>query len=68
MEKCTELKEFVQQSEGLDAVIDFSSYHPQFMEDALKLLSDKARFYIYISTDSVYDVSVFFHWPSPLSS
>ncbi|KAK3747108.1 hypothetical protein RRG08_046495 [Elysia crispata] len=56
IEKCSELKDFLSHSEGLDAVIDFSAYHPQFIEDALILLKGKVGFYIYISTDSVYEV------------
>lgn len=56
LEKCAKLKEFIANSEGLDAIIDFSAYHPQNIDDALKLVSGKAGFYVYISTDSVYEV------------
>ncbi|GFR73087.1 Udp-glucose 4-epimerase [Elysia marginata] len=56
IEKCLKLEEFLNNSEGLDAVIDFSAYHPQYMEDALSLLTGKVGLYIYISTDSVYEV------------
>ncbi|GFO26470.1 trifunctional udp-glucose 4,6-dehydratase/udp-4-keto-6-deoxy-d-glucose 3,5-epimerase/udp-4-keto-l-rhamnose-reductase rhm3, partial [Plakobranchus ocellatus] len=55
IDRCSELTEFVQNSDGFDAVIDFSAYHPQYMEDALDLLKGKVGLYIYISTDSVYE-------------
>ncbi|RUS88259.1 hypothetical protein EGW08_003961 [Elysia chlorotica] len=56
IEKCSKLKEFISSSEGLDVVIDFSGYHPDFVENSLSLLKGKVGFYIYISTDSVYEV------------
>ena len=43
-------------SDKFDAVIDFSAYGPQEIKDATGLLKNKARFYVFISTDSVYDV------------
>jgi nucleoside-diphosphate-sugar epimerase len=39
------------------AVLDFSGFEPQWIENAVQVLEDKVRVYIYISTDSVYEVS-----------
>ncbi|KAK7498730.1 hypothetical protein BaRGS_00010107 [Batillaria attramentaria] len=54
-EKCTELVDIVGNS-SFDAVIDFSAYIPFSAKQALKLVKNKAKLYIYISTDSVYEV------------
>ncbi|CAF3420315.1 unnamed protein product [Rotaria socialis] len=43
-------------NEHFDAVIDFSAYDTDVVKDALKVLEDKIKLYIYISTDSVYEV------------
>lgn len=42
--------------EHFDAVIDFSAYDSDVVKDALKVLDDRIKLYIYISTDSVYEV------------
>ncbi|CAF1485237.1 unnamed protein product [Adineta ricciae] len=42
--------------EQFDAVIDFSAYDTDVVKDALKVLEDRFKLYIYISTDSVYEV------------
>ncbi|UJR33385.1 hypothetical protein I4U23_020833 [Adineta vaga] len=39
-----------------DAVVDFSAYDSDVVKDALKILDDQIKLYIYISTDSVYEV------------
>ncbi|OWF35330.1 uncharacterized protein LOC110443058 [Mizuhopecten yessoensis] len=39
-----------------DVVIDFSAYHFEAVEDVLELLKGKIGRYIYISSDSVYEV------------
>lgn len=39
-----------------DAVIDFSGYRPSQIKDFMKKMRSKIRRYIYISTDSVYEV------------
>ncbi len=42
--------------EHFDAVIDFSAYDNDVVKDALNVLEDQIKLYIYISTDSVYEV------------
>ncbi|CAF2325997.1 unnamed protein product [Rotaria sp. Silwood2] len=42
--------------EHFDAVIDFSAYDSDVVKDALKVLESRIKIYIYISTDSVYEV------------
>ncbi|CAG5124261.1 unnamed protein product [Candidula unifasciata] len=54
--KCTELFNYVSATNKIDAVIDFSAYHPQSVIETLDLLDGKVKLYIYISTDSVYEV------------
>jgi len=39
-----------------EAIIDFSCYHPLDMEDILIALKGRFKYYIYISSDSVYEV------------
>lgn len=39
-----------------DAVIDFSSYTPMHMETMIDILRGRTSLYVYISTDSVYEV------------
>jgi hypothetical protein len=46
--------------EHFDAVIDFSAYDSDVVKDALKVLENQIKLYIYISTDSVYEVKDFF--------
>ena len=43
-------------TERFDAVIDFSAYDSDVVKDALQVLQDQIRLYIYISSDSVYEV------------
>ncbi|CAF0811713.1 unnamed protein product [Adineta steineri] len=43
-------------NEHFDAVIDFSAYDSDVVKDALKALEGRIKLYIYISTDSVYEV------------
>ena len=49
--------------EHFDAVIDFSAYDSDVMKDTLKVLEDQIKLYIYISTDSVYEVGDVFFSP-----
>lgn len=44
-----------------DAVIDFSAYSSDVVQDALEALQGQIQLYIYISTDSVYEVSSLKH-------
>ena len=39
-----------------DIVIDFSAYNSDVITDALEVLQDRIKIYVYISTDSVYEV------------
>lgn len=39
-----------------DAVIDFSSYNPRQIEQAINVLQGRIGLYVFISTDSVYEV------------
>ncbi|XP_013410026.1 uncharacterized protein LOC106173432 [Lingula anatina] len=58
---CTGFGGFVKSVQQFEAVIDFSAYVPYAVDQALKILQDKVKLYIYISTDSVYDVCPKFH-------
>jgi len=57
LDYCEELLELVQETEKFDYVLDFSGFMPLWVEDSVSLLEKKADVYIYISTDSLYDVS-----------
>ncbi len=50
-------------NEHFDAVIDFSAYDSDVVKDTLKVLEDQIKLYIYISTDSVYEVGKAFFSP-----
>lgn len=54
---CPELVKEIQSTEEYHAVLDFSAYRPKWVQDALDLLQNKARVYVYVSTDSVYEVT-----------
>ncbi len=55
-ENCPELTAYMEQDLTLDAVVDFSAYRAKHIEDVVPILSGKAKLYVQISTDSVYDV------------
>ena len=57
LKNCTELMEVINETEMFDAVLDFSGYEAKWIHDAVSVLKDKVRVYVYISTDSVYEVS-----------
>ncbi len=57
LSNCPELMAEVQSTEEYYAVLDFSAYRPQWVQDAVDLLHGKARVYVYVSTDSVYEVT-----------
>ncbi|XP_013410025.1 uncharacterized protein LOC106173431 [Lingula anatina] len=57
LEDCPRFMEYLSQVKSLDAVIDFSACRPRQIENAVSLLKGKAKLYIYISSDSVYEVS-----------
>ena len=57
LSNCPELMDEIQSTEEYYAVLDFSAYRPKWVQDAVDLLQSKARVYIYVSTDSVYEVT-----------
>lgn len=61
LQKCSALQMYLWDVDApsyFDAVIDFSAYHVFEISEALQLLHGKAMKYIYISSDSVYEVCV----------
>lgn len=56
--QCSDLMEIIEETDKFDLVLDFSGYEPKWIHDACVVLKGKAGVYIYISTDSVYEVSV----------
>jgi nucleoside-diphosphate-sugar epimerase len=58
--ECTELAELLDGSAArfFDLVVDCSGYHGDWVEEAARLLRGHAGLYVYISTDSVYEVCV----------
>ncbi|XP_060077209.1 uncharacterized protein LOC132556783 [Ylistrum balloti] len=52
---CEDLRRF-KDAVYFDVVIDFSAYHSEAVEDVLDLLKSRIGRYIYISSDSVYEV------------
>lgn len=59
LQKCSALQMFiwdVNSPSYFDAVIDFSAYHVFEISEVLQLFKGKIMKYIYISTDSVYEV------------
>jgi len=53
---CSELLEHIKNTDEYYAVLDFSGFLPSWVEDSIKILKNKVRVYIYISSDSVYEV------------
>lgn len=53
---CKELMEVVNATEKFDVVLDFSGYEAKWIHDAIATLEDKVGVYVYVSTDSVYEV------------
>jgi hypothetical protein len=56
LEYCTELLAYIKETEVIDVVLDFSAYSPTALEATLEVLQEKAKLYIYISSDSIYEV------------
>jgi nucleoside-diphosphate-sugar epimerase len=56
LKSCDEFMNFIQHN-SFDYVVDFSAYEPYVIKDALQILKNKIGLYIYISSDSVYEVS-----------
>lgn len=58
LRSCTELQKHLETAGEYDAIIDFSGYGPQEVDDAVSFFRGKFKLYIFMSTDSVYEVSV----------
>ncbi|KAL4230520.1 hypothetical protein ACF0H5_010902 [Mactra antiquata] len=59
LQKCSDLQHYLWSLDTptlFEALIDFSAYHSFEVNEALSLLRGKIRKYIYISSDSVYEV------------
>ena len=56
LHQCEELMGVIRETEMFDIVLDFSGYEPKWIHDNCQTLKGKVGVYIYISTDSVYDV------------
>lgn len=56
--QCEELMGIIRETERFDLVLDFSGYEPKWIHDNCQVLKGKVGVYIYISTDSVYEVSI----------
>lgn len=54
--QCPELVKIINQTDKFDVVLDFSGYEPKWIHDNCEVLKGKVGVYIYISTDSVYEV------------
>ncbi|XP_070574965.1 uncharacterized protein [Ptychodera flava] len=54
--KCDDFRGLLGIVEKFDAVVDFSGYQGYQVENAARVLRGRAGLYIYISTDSVYEV------------
>ena len=55
--QCGELMEVIRETQRFDIVLDFSGYEPKWIHDNCQVLKGKVGVYVYISTDSVYEVS-----------
>lgn len=53
---CPELIKAVDNVDEYHAVLDFSGYHKEWIEDAIAHLGDGVRVYVYVSSDSIYEV------------
>ena len=55
---CTDLMHIINTTQTFDLVLDFSAYEPKWVHDAIDILKTKnVGLYVYISSDSVYEVS-----------
>ena len=54
--KCEKFIKLLGSITNIDLVVDFSAYKPKAISDALEVLKGKVHLYIYISSDSVYEV------------
>ena len=57
LKKCDDMVKFVESlNSSVDAIVDFSAYQHFAVSEATKIFRGKADLYIYISSDSVYEV------------
>ncbi|KAL8573392.1 hypothetical protein ACOMHN_032407 [Nucella lapillus] len=56
LDRCPALLDILANGTRFDVVIDFSAYHVFAVQEVLRVLQGNLKLYIYISTDSVYDV------------
>ncbi|KAK3577671.1 hypothetical protein CHS0354_018713 [Potamilus streckersoni] len=58
LQRCSDLQNFIWEEESInfDAIIDFSAYQGFQISDAFDMFGSRIRRYIYISSDSVYEV------------
>jgi len=56
LEYCEELIKYVKETGFIDIVLDFSAYKSEVLEATLELLQGKVGLYVFISSDSVYEV------------
>lgn len=60
LQSCSEFTNYIaEDNSNFDYVVDFSAYEPDVIKDALNVLKDKIGLYIYISSDSVYEVRIY---------
>ncbi|KAK2725119.1 uncharacterized protein LOC136033154 [Artemia franciscana] len=65
--KCEKFIKLLGSITNIDLVVDFSAYKPKAISDALEVLKGKVHLYIYISSDSVYEVCEGYNTASGLS-
>ena len=53
---CADLMAVVNATDRFDYVLDFSGYEAKWVHDAIHALKGKVGYYVYVSTDSVYEV------------
>jgi len=58
LKQCKDLMEIIDATEKFDVVLDFSGYEPKWIHDNCQVLKSKVGVYIYISTDSIYEVAI----------
>ena len=56
IQSCEELMRIINETKHFDYVLDFSGYTPQVVAKAVTILGTKVGVYLYISTDSIYEV------------
>ena len=53
---CVDLMSVVNATDRFDYVLDFSGYEAKWVHDAIHALKGKVGYYVFVSTDSVYEV------------